>query len=117
FLRVETPRWTPDHPSVQAAHAAMNRVPDEAVVAAFHTLTAHMARRERVYVFPVPFRRVLYGPDVFAKGDRLSFADEVQYVILPRELEGEVELDWQRERPFFDVVYGNDWWTVYERVR
>jgi hypothetical protein len=47
----------------------------------------------------------------------LPFADEVQYVILPKELDGEAELDWQRERPFFDVVYGNDWWTVYERVR
>jgi hypothetical protein len=60
---------------------------------------------------------VLYGPDVFAKGDRLPFAEEVQYVILPRELEGETAVDWQTERLFFDVVYGNDWWTVYQRVR
>jgi hypothetical protein len=76
-----------------------------------------MARRERIYVFPTPYRRVLFGADVFAKGDRLPFAEEVQYVILPREPEGETAIDWQAERLFFDVVYGNDWWTVYERVR
>lgn len=92
-------------------------MPDDAIVSAYHTLTAHMARRERIYVFPTPYRRVLYGPDVFAKGDRLPFAEEVQYVILPRELEGETAVDWQTERLFFDVVYGNDWWTVYQRVR
>jgi uncharacterized membrane protein len=117
FMRVEIPRWTPAHPTVEAAHEAINRVPDDAVVSAYHTLTAHMARRERIYVFPTPYRRVLYGPDVFAKGDRLPFAQEVQFVILPRELEGEAAVDWQSERLFFEVVYGNDWWTVYERVR
>lgn len=117
LMRVQAPTWTPRHPSVSAAHEAISRVPHDSVVAAYHTLTAHMARRERIYVFPVPFRRVLYGPDVFAKGDRLPFADEVQFVILPRELGGEAELDWQRESSRFEVVYGNGWWTVYERLR
>jgi uncharacterized membrane protein len=117
FMRTEMPRWSPSHPAVAAAHEAMNRVPDDAIVSAYHTLTAHMARRERIYVFPTPYRRVLYGPNVFAKGDRLPFAEEVQYVILPRELEGETAVDWQAERLFFEVVYGNDWWTVYQRVR
>ena len=117
LMRVEMPRWSPSHPAVDAAHQAIERVPSGAVVSAYHTLTAHMARRERIYVFPTPYRRVLYGPNVFAKGDRLPFAQEVQFVILPRELEGEVAIDWQAERMFFDVVYGNDWWTVYERVR
>jgi len=117
YLRVQPPSWTPSHPSVAAAHDAINQVPRDSIVAAYHTLTAHMSRRERIYVFPVPFRRVLYGPDVFAKGDRLPFADDVQFVILPRQLDGEAELDWQREQPFFEVTYGNDWWIVYERVR
>jgi len=60
---------------------------------------------------------VLYGPDVFAKGDRLLFADDITHVVLPRVVSGEVEVDWEREREFFAVVYGNDWWTVYERIR
>jgi len=117
LLRSDQPTWSPAHPSVAAAHEAINEVPTDAVVAAYHTLTAHMARRERIYVFPTPFKRVLYGPNVFAKGDRLPFAEEVEYVILPREPEGEVAAVWQTERAMFDVVYGNDWWTVYERVR
>jgi hypothetical protein len=54
---------------------------------------------------------------VFAKGDRLPFADDVRYVILPRQLEGEAAIDWQNEQFFFDVVFGNDYWTVYQRVR
>ena len=117
LMRTEMPRWSPSHPAVAAAHEAINKVPADAVVSAYHTLTAHMARRERIYVFPVPYRRVLYGPNVFAKGDRLEFANEVQYVILPRQLEGEAAIDWQNEQYFFDVVFGNDYWTVYERVR
>jgi hypothetical protein len=27
-----------------------------------------------------------------------------------------VALDWQSERLNFAVAFGNDWWTVYERV-
>jgi hypothetical protein len=117
LMRTEMPRWSPSHPAVAAAHEAINKIPPDAAVSAYHTLTAHMARREQVYVFPVPYRRVLYGPNVFAKGDRLPFADDVRYVILPRQLEGEAAIDWQNEQFFFDVVFGNDYWTVYERVR
>ncbi len=116
FMRTNVGHWSPAHPSVAAAHQAIEQIPQDGVVAAYHTLTAHMARRERVYVFPVPFRRVLYGTNVFAKGDRLPFAAEVRYVVLPRELEGEAALDWQREQPLFGVIFGNDWWTVYERL-
>jgi hypothetical protein len=117
LMRTEMPRWSPSHPAVAAAHEAINKIPPDVAVSAYHTLTAHMARREQVYVFPVPYRRVLYGPNVFAKGDRLPFADDVRYVILPRQLEGEAAIDWQNEQFFFDVVFGNDYWTVYERVR
>ena len=117
FMRTQMPHWSPSHPAVAAAHEAIDKIPKDAPVSAYHTLTAHMARRERVYVFPVPYRRVLYGPNVFAKGDRLPFAQEVRFVILPRELDGEAAIDWQAEQYAFDVVFGNDYWTVYERVR
>jgi uncharacterized membrane protein len=117
LARTQLPKWTPAHPTVAAAHDAMNEVPPDAVVSAYHTLTAHMARRERIYVFPTPYRRVLYGADVFAKGDRLNFAQEVQFVVLPRELDDEIRADWLSEQVFFHLVYGNDWWMVYERLR
>lgn len=117
FARTQLPKWTPAHPAVAAAHDAMNEVPPDAVVSAYHTLTAHMARRERIYVFPTPYRRVLYGANVFAKGDRLDFAQEVQFVVLPRELHDEIRADWLSEQVFFRLVYGNDWWMVYERLR
>jgi len=116
LMRTQMAGYSPSHPAVAAARQAIDEVPDDAVVSAFHTLTAHMARRERIYVFPVPFRRVLYGPNVFAKDDRLDFVDEIQYVILPRELDGEAALDWQREQLSYRIVFGNDYWTVYERL-
>ncbi|NBT20591.1 MAG: DUF2079 domain-containing protein [Actinobacteria bacterium] len=116
FMRTRMAEYSPSHPAVAAARQAIDEVPEDAVVSAFHTLTAHMARRERIYVFPVPFRRVLYGPNVFAKDDRLPFVDEIQYVILPRELDGEAALDWQREQLSYRIVFGNDYWTVYERL-
>jgi hypothetical protein len=116
LMRTQMASYSPSHPAVAAARQAIDEVPDDAVVSAFHTLTAHMARRERIYVFPVPFRRVLYGPNVFAKDDRLDFVDEIQYVILPRELDGEAALDWQREQLSYRIVFGNDYWTVYERL-
>jgi hypothetical protein len=41
----------------------------------------------------------------------------VRFVILPRELDAEIESDWLSEQIFFRLVYGNDWWMVYERLR
>jgi hypothetical protein len=83
------------------------------VISVFHPLSAQLARRERVYVFPNPFRRALYGPDVFAAGDRLDFADEIEYVMLPIALSSESEQVWRAEIPDYLIVASNDWWILY----
>ena len=90
-------------------------MPEDAVVAAYHSLTAHMARRITVYSFPNPFTRNLYGPDVFAGGDRLPGADAVEYVILPVRLDDEAQKVWDVEKDRFRVVDENAWWVVYQR--
>jgi len=115
LARTTTTSWTSQMPPVVAARESISRVPDDAVVAAYHSLTAHMARRVTIYSFPNPFTRNLYGPDVFAGGDRLPGADAVEYVILPVRLDDEAQKVWDVEKERFRVVDENAWWVVYQR--
>jgi hypothetical protein len=57
----------------------------------------------------------LYGPDVFAGGDRLPGADAVEYVILPVTLDEAALKVWNAEKDRFRIVDQNDWWVVYQR--
>jgi len=111
-VRHNSPRST----YVREAMEAVARVPDDAVVSAFHPLTAHLARRERIYSFPVPFERRLYGPDVFAAGGELPFAAEIEYVVLPTELDGDDRAVWERVRDRFELAFANSRWMVWERA-
>ena len=109
-------QWSASNPAVVAAHELFLTIPDNAVVSAYHPLTAQLARRERIYSFPNPFQRSLYGPDVFAKGDRLPFADEVEFVMLPAVLDEAATEVWSKESSEFMVVGSNAWWIVYKRL-
>ncbi|NBO67997.1 MAG: hypothetical protein EBV40_04125 [Actinobacteria bacterium] len=100
---------------MEAASEAIGKIPKSAVVSAYHPLTAQMARRERIYAFPVPFKRALYGLDVFASGDVLPFADEIEFVILPVTMDDETAKVWSIVSPRFEVAYANSWWVVYQR--
>lgn len=114
--RTEITQWHTDHPSVAAAHELFALIPPTAVISAYHPLTAQLARRKEIYAFPNPFVRSLYGPDVFAAGDRLPQADSVEYVMLPTTLLGESGLVWEAERVRFTEVKSNAWWILYRRV-
>lgn len=114
--RTNVLQWNTDHPSVEAAHELFVLIPDSAVISAYHPLTAQLARRREIYAFPNPFVRSLYGPDVFAAGDRLPRANEVEYVMLPTTLIGEPADVWEAERDRFAVVADNAWWILYQRV-
>jgi uncharacterized membrane protein len=109
-------QWSASNPAVVAANELFLAIPDNAVVSAYHPLTAQLARRERIYSFPNPFERSLYGPDVFAKGDRLPFADEVEFVMLPAVLDEAASEVWSKESSEFRVVGSNAWWIVYKRL-
>jgi hypothetical protein len=101
---------------VREAMEALERVPGDAVVSAFHPLTAHLARRPRVYSFPVPFERRLYGPDGFATGGELSFAGDVEFVVLPVEMEPETQVVWHRIADRFELAFANSRWMVWQRA-
>jgi uncharacterized membrane protein len=108
--------WSASNPSVVAARELFTVIPDNAIVSAYHPITAQLARRERIYSFPNPFQRSLYGVDVFARGDRLPFAEEIEYVMLPAVLDQTASEVWSQESPRFRVVGSNAWWIVYKRL-
>ena len=110
-----TQHWTSQSAPVVAAREALEFVPGDVSVAAYHSVSAHLARRVEIYSFPNPFQRSLYGPDVFAKGDRLPQAETVEYVILPLTLDADANAIWQAEVSRFSVVFSNAWWVVYKR--
>ena len=113
--RAQITPWYVDHPSVAAAEELFVLIPDTAVISVYHPLTAQLGRRKYIYAFPNPFVRSLYGPDVFAVGDRLPQADDVEYVMLPTTLLGESAAVWEAERTRFDEVASNAWWILYRR--
>lgn len=107
--------WPPSHPVALSAQMILREVPEEASVSAYHALTAHLARRKEIYAFPNPFSRTLYGPDIFAGGDRLAAADSVAFVLLPRVL-GETDAAlWRNESDRFERIAENEWWALYAR--
>lgn len=113
FARNQIQKFPPSSPAVAAAHELFAQIPSDAVISVFHPLTAQLARRERIYSFPNPFQRALYGPDVFAAGDRLDFADEIEYVMLPIALSKESEQVWRQEIHDYLIVDSNEWWILY----
>lgn len=104
------------HPMVAAANEAMSKIPKSAVVSAYHPLTAQLARREQIYAFPVPFKRALYGLDVFAEGDVLPFAAEIEFVILPTSLDYQTQQVWSAVASDFEITFANSWWVVYRQI-
>jgi hypothetical protein len=78
-------------------------------------MTAHLARRHEIYMFPNPFSVQLYGPDDRLAGQRLPAADRVEYVVLPATLEPDNQAVWDLVAPEFTLVDANDWWRLYRR--
>jgi uncharacterized membrane protein len=113
LARNQIQKFPPSSPAVAAAHELFAQIPRDAVISVFHPLTAQLARRDRIYAFPNPFQRALYGPDVFAAGDRLDFADEIEFVMLPIALSKESEQVWRAEIHDYLVVASNAWWILY----
>lgn len=115
LTNVDYQSWPPSSPQVVATAEMFALIPPDASLAAYHPLTAQLARRREIYSFPNPFQRSLYGPDVFAKGDRLAAADTVQFVMLPTTLNPDDQVLWDRESGAFEEVGRNSWWVVFER--
>lgn len=107
--------WPPDHPVAVAAREIIDEIPDDAVVAAQYSLTAHLSRRKEIYMFPTPFSAELYGVDGSLTHQRLPAADRVEYVVLPARLSADEQIVWNRESSAFELVKVNKYWRLYAR--
>jgi hypothetical protein len=102
----------------QDARDIVALVPAGAAVSAHHAITAHLARRHQIYMFPNPFRVVLYGPtdELERARARLPEADDIEYVVLPVSPDEEMAADWDVVKGEFEVVARNDSWVLYKRL-
>lgn len=115
FSRDLPPVWRSDHPVAVAARELVSAIPDDAVVSTHYALTAHLAHRHEIYMFPNPFSVELYGPDDSLAGSRLEAADRVDFVLVPVVLEPRYEFVWEGERAAFTLIAENGSWRLFER--
>jgi hypothetical protein len=102
----------------ESARELFELIPDDAVVSANYRLTPHLAYRQEIYQFPVPFRVLLYGADTSKEGERLADRSErVDFVMLPVQLDNSLIADWLAVESAFDEVARNEIWVLYERDR
>jgi len=108
----------PDNVYASSARELFEMIPDDAVVSANYRLTPHLAYREEIYQFPVPFRVVLYGAGSSLEGRRLDDrAERVDFVMLPVADDPRLVGDWLAIEEAFTEVARNDIWVLYERNR
>jgi uncharacterized membrane protein len=98
-----------------ARDAAVDLVPDGAPTSAIYNLLPHLAHREKIYDFPVPWRNVNWGVD----GEHLDDPAGVQWLVVDRrEMSAEdVELLERLTKRQFRVVYDEEDMVVAKRVR
>jgi len=76
------PVWSPGSAVTKTAAAIEQRIPPNAVVAAWYPLVAHLDHRTQIYVWPNPFSAANYGLGTNT-GSRLAASSQVRYLVLP----------------------------------
>jgi len=81
------PHWSPSSPQVHEVDTVLKALPKNAVVSAYYPFVAHIDHRTRIYMWPNPFQAEYW--DTFKQeGQRLPFANQIQYLVLPTNLTG-----------------------------
>lgn len=112
------PHQSTSSPAVRDANAVIAHLPSRAVVSAWYPYVAHIDHRTRVYMWPTPFSAKFWGL-YHQEGQRLSFADQIQYVLMPTdpaELTADDMSVLAEIAPHFRVVYRVGSVALYERT-
>ncbi|HVJ99190.1 MAG TPA: DUF2079 domain-containing protein [Acidimicrobiia bacterium] len=112
----EPGHWLPSNPAVAQFEEIRKQVPDDAVVSAFHSFVPHMDHRDRIYLWPVPWRAVYWG-QVDKEGQKLDFTNDIEYLFIPTTLAPEDQALFDTFKDEFEVVAQNPGATLYKRVR
>ena len=117
FRMDEYPHWGAAHPVALAAEEMYTHIPAKAKISVLHSTAPHLAHRKEIYQFPNPFRIVLYGPDTSLEGQRSPLADGIEYVLLPRNLDGDNRKDWSLVAGDFYEYKANVYWQLFARKK
>jgi uncharacterized membrane protein len=116
FSRNTYPHMSPTSPQTLAINKVIATVPPDAVVSAYYPFVAHLDHRVRIYQWPTPFRATYWGL-YNQEGERLPFADQVQYLVLPIDLNGIDEQVFQSISEQFTLVEQGGGVGVYVRTQ
>ncbi len=94
----------PSSPQVASVRRAIERIPDDAAVSAYHSWVPHVDHRERIYMFPNPWKAAYWGT-FDREGQRLPFAHEVSFILVPTQLDPEPRAVLDSIRGEFETVY------------
>jgi uncharacterized membrane protein len=87
FSRHTYAHMSPSNPEVGYVHQALKALPPNGIVSAFYPWVAHIDHRTRIYMWPTPFAAKYW--DLYQEeGQRLSFAGQITYLVLPTDLTG-----------------------------
>jgi uncharacterized membrane protein len=114
-VKYRTGIWPLQTDRQSAREAAVDRVPDGAPTSAIYNLLPHLAHRDEIYDFPVPWRNVNWGVD----GEHLADPAGVQWIAVDRRAMSaeDLELLERLTSKQFRIVYDEDDMVVAERVR
>ena len=115
FRMDEYPHWGAQHPVALAANEMYGYVPKDAKISVLYSTAPHLAHRKEIYQFPNPFRIVMYGPDTSTEGQRSPLAEGIEYVLLPRNLDGQNLTDWNSVSADFHEYRANTYWQLFAR--
>lgn len=90
------PHQSSSAPAVRDANQVIKALPRNAVVSAWYPYISHIDHRTRVYMWPTPFSAQYWGT-YHTEGQRLPFADQIQYILLPTGLAPD-------DKPVFDSI-------------
>jgi uncharacterized membrane protein len=97
------PHWKPSNPQVHDINAVLSALPPNAVVSAQYSFVTHVDHRTRVYEWPVPFKAEYWGL-LNQEGQRLPFANQVQYLFIPVSLDPDTAPVFRQIKSQFVVV-------------
>jgi len=109
------PHWSPGSAEVADIDYVLHHLPPDAVVSADYSLVSHVDHRTRVYMWPTPFAATYWGT-FKQEGQRLPFANQVEYVAIPTGRLGLGALVWRSIAPHFRLVAARGGFGLYRRV-
>ena len=104
FSRNPYPLADPGYATLPNVETAISLIPPSATVSSHYAYVPHLDHRERIYMFPTPFKARYWGT-FRQEGQRLPEADTVEYVIVPPDMDQGEQPAMDAVRAEFDPVY------------